>query len=452
MVVDASARVTLNDQDFVVRDAKVEYGSGSSVHALDGSEIDVRIGTFEGSAFEALHSDGAAIVNIRYADFIDCGDGVVLDPRDFNDGTSAFSILGSTFTDCQNGVVLLNVEDLSLAASTPNVSQTTFKDCDAGVLIEGAISVDIDNSTFTSIHEKSYAVDATNGQVISMTDCSVTDYEGEEKDYGAIYLVNNDLLDIEGGLYANNSTAIFIDEATDVSLGGCVDLINNATGILSSLNPGGNSALTFDGATVTGNNIAVDGKQFIISSTSANTFGLGSGLFLKLEQSGPIPMNLNGNLWTPASSTLQGIPNDDLWFCIKPPTGSGCQDNAVVVSTLSSGCGSDCVHPETCPEFCDYFPNDPLCEIKPGSGGEVGRQGFSIYPNPSNGLTILAFEKADSGELAVFDVQGRQVMKLPLGPSTYQEIDFSQLTNGMYLLQMIGDSGEIFSQRLRIAR
>ena len=65
--------------------------------------------------------------------------------------------------------------------------------------------------------------------------------------------------------------------------------------------------------------------------------------------------------------------------------------------------------------------------------------GISVSPNPANDKTCVFGPASLSGELAVMDIRGRQLMKLPVTAGK-TEIDLRSLTPGVYLIKLI--SGE----------
>jgi len=64
---------------------------------------------------------------------------------------------------------------------------------------------------------------------------------------------------------------------------------------------------------------------------------------------------------------------------------------------------------------------------------------FQIYPNPaSDYLTLeIADETLEPKRVSVFDLQGRELMRLPL---TGNRVDISELSNGLYFLQLESNS------------
>ncbi len=455
MVVEEHADVDLGigpgtnpvSQDFFVRDAKIIYENGGSVRAFDGSEVDVRRATFEGNPFGAVVTDGSAPFFVRLSDFIG-GDGAYYRYAEPDDGGAPFTVSNCTFTDCNSGVIVHSLLGSDVSDVHPSIDGSTFKDCDYGLYVEDYPTVTAEHCSFTSVHANTIAVEAYGTEDIYLTDCTVTGYSGSVT-HGALYLTDAGEIHVAGGLYANNTNVAYMERASDVIFSKCVDVLDN---VVAVKNPGYTNApalVAFDGATVTGNTHAVEGDYFTILSSSANTFGLGSDYFLDIDVSTTVPFPLEDNLWI--GSTLNtGFPLQNQWFCVKTPnTGSGCYNNPVTVTTISQGCGSDCLSPESCDEFCEYFPDHPWCE--PKGGGQVERGSFAVYPNPSAGQVTLEFEEATGGEIIVTNMQGSHVHTQDLRASTIHTLDLHHLPTGMYNLQLQNGDATTQLQRIVVA-
>ena len=64
---------------------------------------------------------------------------------------------------------------------------------------------------------------------------------------------------------------------------------------------------------------------------------------------------------------------------------------------------------------------------------------FEIYPNPTSGLVVLAFNDwSANGKLTIIDAKGAVVknQQLNASPGTNLELDLSGLTNGHYILSI----------------
>lgn len=71
-------------------------------------------------------------------------------------------------------------------------------------------------------------------------------------------------------------------------------------------------------------------------------------------------------------------------------------------------------------------------------------KGFTVFPNPSNGIISIRIENEDVGSLyQINDLIGREVMKGKL-TSELTEVDISGLNQGTYLVQTVGINRKIF--------
>nr|MBS0037556.1 T9SS type A sorting domain-containing protein [Saprospiraceae bacterium] len=81
----------------------------------------------------------------------------------------------------------------------------------------------------------------------------------------------------------------------------------------------------------------------------------------------------------------------------------------------------------------------PLETPTPTTNLKVGDQVFKLFPNPASNYLNLEFGDlaVESLRVGIFDLQGRQVMELPM---TSNRIDISELSSGLYFLQLEFDS------------
>ena len=81
---------------------------------------------------------------------------------------------------------------------------------------------------------------------------------------------------------------------------------------------------------------------------------------------------------------------------------------------------------------------------------QTENEGFSIYPNPSNGLVRVAFPvEVETAVLTVSDLFGRTILQENLNGGTTLDLDLSHLTPGMYMMDLVMEQGRS-SQRLII--
>lgn len=67
---------------------------------------------------------------------------------------------------------------------------------------------------------------------------------------------------------------------------------------------------------------------------------------------------------------------------------------------------------------------------------------FNLSPNPTTNQVIITFPKVFDGQVKVFDIQGALVMQSQLNHVIENRLDVSQLNQGLYLVQILGESGE----------
>lgn len=73
-------------------------------------------------------------------------------------------------------------------------------------------------------------------------------------------------------------------------------------------------------------------------------------------------------------------------------------------------------------------------------------QNVRVYPNPTKGLLFIDLKNNDIEEVLVYDVMGKNVLKL-IGNK--KEIDISGLQNGMYFLKIIMENGNAIRKIIR---
>ncbi|MCB0402653.1 MAG: T9SS type A sorting domain-containing protein [Flavobacteriales bacterium] len=82
----------------------------------------------------------------------------------------------------------------------------------------------------------------------------------------------------------------------------------------------------------------------------------------------------------------------------------------------------------------------PFCIAK-NSIDEYSLDEFNLFPNPSNGLINVKTNNASDYQLTVFDAMGRTVYHEPNMNSGTANIDLSHCRKGIYLVQVLGESG-----------
>lgn len=99
-------------------------------------------------------------------------------------------------------------------------------------------------------------------------------------------------------------------------------------------------------------------------------------------------------------------------------------------------------HPERIPTLVIAYGNYHLSAETPAS-----QAAFSMYPNPCNsGEVMLTFDRAESREVSVFDIAGKNLRTVSASQSSLR-LDLSGLSRGIYVVKVAGNSGS-YSQKL----
>jgi hypothetical protein len=80
-----------------------------------------------------------------------------------------------------------------------------------------------------------------------------------------------------------------------------------------------------------------------------------------------------------------------------------------------------------------------------------GRNGFKVYPNPSNGVYTLQGRQSVDGdaEVIISDMQGRIISRQTIsGRRMNETIDLKEVSTGVYLLQIRQADGKVWTERL----
>ncbi len=75
----------------------------------------------------------------------------------------------------------------------------------------------------------------------------------------------------------------------------------------------------------------------------------------------------------------------------------------------------------------------------------------SIYPNPVGSFVTIAFGTAIDSEIQsiLYDIQGRDILKMTLAPTQSFQVDMSQLAAGTYILNIRVGSEDITTRLIK---
>ena len=95
-----------------------------------------------------------------------------------------------------------------------------------------------------------------------------------------------------------------------------------------------------------------------------------------------------------------------------------------------------------------HSTSDPV-SYTPVSLSELSKSSFKIYPNPANNIvSIKTAETINNSSLAIIDLTGRTLLTQSLdGDNTFQ-VDVSELSEGVYIVNVTENDGTVSSQRL----
>ncbi|MEP3837159.1 MAG: leucine-rich repeat domain-containing protein [Algibacter sp.] len=74
--------------------------------------------------------------------------------------------------------------------------------------------------------------------------------------------------------------------------------------------------------------------------------------------------------------------------------------------------------------------------------------GFSIYPNPTNGVVSIQSQQLNNAQVSVYDLNGRALLSKPLN-GTSSEINISNMASGVYLLKVQVENSEFVKRIIK---
>jgi hypothetical protein len=75
-----------------------------------------------------------------------------------------------------------------------------------------------------------------------------------------------------------------------------------------------------------------------------------------------------------------------------------------------------------------------------------------IYPNPSSGIFVFENKGNENNEIQVFDVNGKLVDRFQIKENSTQTLNYNHLSNGLYLVNVIGKNGTVSSSKIVISK
>ena len=102
-------------------------------------------------------------------------------------------------------------------------------------------------------------------------------------------------------------------------------------------------------------------------------------------------------------------------------------------------------------EVCFYYHRTQLNSSAAGTAEGTERlQGAKAYPNPVNDVLNVGFDVPFTGEISVYDLHGRVVLKQGVADASVAQLDLSALSPGMYWMTYSND--EVTSKPLRVVK
>ncbi len=78
---------------------------------------------------------------------------------------------------------------------------------------------------------------------------------------------------------------------------------------------------------------------------------------------------------------------------------------------------------------------------------ELNENVFQVYPNPSQQIVNICFQKLFKGNMFLYDITGKIIFENSMYDSNYK-LDVSQLKNGLYILLIKDDTGIVQSSKI----
>ncbi|WP_333600869.1 T9SS type A sorting domain-containing protein [Flavobacterium sp.] len=75
-------------------------------------------------------------------------------------------------------------------------------------------------------------------------------------------------------------------------------------------------------------------------------------------------------------------------------------------------------------------------------------KGFTILPNPSSSLIEISMKETKFNRVTIATIDGKVVMERNLEKTTKTQIDVSRYANGVYIINVTSDDGQLFTEKL----
>lgn len=166
-------------------------------------------------------------------------------------------------------------------------------------------------------------------------------------------------------------------------------------------------------------------------------FAFRGGLAVTEYLSYTVGDDCSGNVDDPDDDE-DGISND-VDQCPNTPAGSAIDAFGCVITDPENDSDNDGIHDDI-----DECPETPLNTTVDEVGCEIDVSNeISSYPNPTDGLVVFSVGGEDQGiTISVFNIRGKQMLIQYhiLGSSRQTELDLSNLSRGIYFVQIDGDT------------
>ena len=173
-------------------------------------------------------------------------------------------------------------------------------------------------------------------------------------------------------------------------------------------------------------------------------------------QSGAIKLtNTTGNIYETTVS-ISGAPEVQYKYVMSKPNTAGNEEESG--DFLTDGCGID--NPVSTPNriftrsandttMCYVWNTCSDCGTVSVNSLETPTFGVSVYPNPSNGITNIEFDRNGNYELMLMDITGKLMLQTSIRGNRYV-LNADNLSKGIYLLRIADEANNIATQKITL--